>query len=86
MPTPTHKRANKHRLSRRGLFTLGGGLAAAGALGGGIAAFSGAGADAAQTTPAKKGASAHPGMLHNAGDLHRAKIRVAAGRDPWPAG
>ncbi|MER6566540.1 alginate lyase family protein [Streptomyces sp. NPDC001093] len=90
MPTPAHKRAahptTKHRLSRRGLFTLGGGLAVAGALGGGIAAFSGAGADAAQTTAAKKPTFAHPGMLHNAGDLHRAKVRVAAGRDPWLAG
>ncbi|RNF91592.1 cell wall anchor protein, partial [Streptomyces botrytidirepellens] len=34
---------NKHRLSRRGLFTLGGGLVAAGALGGGVAALAGGG-------------------------------------------
>ncbi|RNG12990.1 alginate lyase family protein, partial [Streptomyces botrytidirepellens] len=29
---------------------------------------------------------AHPGALHGAGDLHRAKVRVAAGDDPWLAG
>ncbi|MFD7501346.1 alginate lyase family protein [Streptomyces sp. NPDC059850] len=75
-----HAHDNKHRLSRRGLFTLGGGLAAAGALGGGIAAFAGGGAEAAPT------AFTHPGALHNAGDLHRAKVRVAAGVDPWLAG
>lgn len=91
MPSPAHKHISKHRLSRRGLFTVGGGLAAAGALGGGIAAFSGAGADAAQSRAAaekKAGhqAFAHPGMLHNATDLHRAKAQVAAGRDPWLAG
>ncbi|MFB8178723.1 alginate lyase family protein [Streptomyces sp. NPDC055966] len=101
MPSPAHQHVNKHRLSRRGLFTVGGGLAAAGVLGGGIAAFSGAGADAAQS-PRAAGASpsasaaatasagrkhfTHPGLLHNAGDLHRAKVRVAAGRDPWLAG
>jgi len=71
---------NKHRLSRRGLFTLGGGLAAAGALGGGIAALAGGGAEAA---PADY---AHPGALHSAGDLHRAAVRVEAGDDPWRAG
>jgi hypothetical protein len=109
MPSPAHQHANKHRPSRRGLFTVGGGLAAAGVLGGGIAALSGAGADAAQspgaagaspstnrstnrsasaaaTTPAEPAYFAHPGLLHNAGDLHRAKVRVAAGRDPWLAG
>ncbi|MFE7270300.1 alginate lyase family protein, partial [Streptomyces sp. NPDC057623] len=29
---------------------------------------------------------AHPGMLHNAGDINRAKVRVAAGTDPWLSG
>jgi hypothetical protein len=93
MAASAHKRTNKHRLTRRGLFTLGGGLAAAGVVGGGIAAFSGGGADAAQTTATKKQTTAtknqrlvHPGMLHNASDLHRAKVRVAARRDPWLAG
>ncbi|WP_039936271.1 alginate lyase family protein [Streptomyces himastatinicus] len=71
---------NKHRLSRRGLFTLGGGLVAAGALGGGVAALAGGGASAAPADVA------HPGALHSAGDLHRAKVRVAAGDDPWLAG
>jgi hypothetical protein len=28
----------------------------------------------------------HPGMLHNAGDINRAKVRVAAGADPWLSG
>ncbi|WP_328993381.1 alginate lyase family protein [Kribbella sp. NBC_01245] len=28
----------------------------------------------------------HPGGLHNWGDLNRAKVRVAAGNDPWLAG
>ncbi|MFG2955277.1 alginate lyase family protein [Streptomyces sp. NPDC048291] len=28
----------------------------------------------------------HPGMLHNAGDINRAKVRVAAGTDPWLSG
>ncbi|QLH19685.1 alginate lyase family protein [Streptomyces sp. Rer75] len=71
---------NKHRLSRRSLFTLGGGLVAAGAVGGGVAALAGGGASAAPADVA------HPGALHGAGDLHRAKVRVAAGDDPWLAG
>ncbi|MFE2071016.1 alginate lyase family protein [Streptomyces sp. NPDC059467] len=37
-------------------------------------------ADAAPTT------FTHPGMLHNAGDINRAKVRVAAGTDPWLSG
>ncbi|MGW3194440.1 hypothetical protein ACWDBD_07560 [Streptomyces sp. NPDC001118] len=87
MPSPAHEHVNKHRPSRRGLFTLGGSLAAAGALGSGIAAFTGAGADAAPAGSKRVSqAFAHPGLLHNAADLHRAKVRVAAGRDPWPAG
>ncbi|MFJ8490192.1 alginate lyase family protein [Streptomyces sp. NPDC094038] len=28
----------------------------------------------------------HPGMLHNAGDINRAKVRVAAGTAPWLSG
>jgi hypothetical protein len=91
-PTSARKPVNKHRLTRRGLFTLGGGVAAAGVVGGGIAAFSGGGADAAQTgtaigtATARPQALTHPGMLHNAGDLHRAKVRVAARKDPWLKG
>ncbi len=49
MATSAPKRPTKHRLTRRGLFTLGGGVAAAGVVGAGIAAFTGDGADAAQT-------------------------------------
>ncbi|MEU6511944.1 alginate lyase family protein [Streptomyces sp. NPDC046942] len=89
MHSPAHKHVNKHRMSRRRLCTPGGGAAAAGALGGGIAAFGGSGADAAQPAakkPAGQRHFAHPGLLHNAGDLHRAEARVAAGRDPWLAG
>lgn len=43
MATSARKPTQKHRLTRRGLFTLGGGVAAAGVVGGGIAAFSGEG-------------------------------------------
>ena len=92
MATSAPQRPNKHRLTRRGLFTLGGGVAAAGVVGAGIAAFTGDGADAAQTGTAVGTATArpqalvHPGMLHNAGDLHRAKVRVAARKDPWLKG
>ncbi len=28
----------------------------------------------------------HPGMLHNAGDINRARVRVAAGTAPWLSG
>ncbi|WP_028807896.1 hypothetical protein [Streptomyces canus] len=28
----------------------------------------------------------HPGMLHNAGDINGAEVRVAAGTDPWLSG
>ncbi|KOU61978.1 cell wall anchor protein [Streptomyces sp. MMG1533] len=64
-------------LSRRGLFKTAGGLGAALALG---SAF------AATTADAAPAAFAHPGMLHNAGDINRAKVRVAAGDDPWLSG
>lgn len=72
---------NKHRLSRRGMLQLTGGLAVAGA----------AGTTAAITLTDEKAdaapaAFAHPGMLHNAGDLNRAKVKVAAGAVPWAAG
>ncbi len=85
---------NKHRISRRSALQIAGGVAAAGAVGG-IAVSLGGGdsADAAQTgaspspgESAGKPVFAHPGMLHNAGDLNRARVRVAAGREPWTAG
>ncbi|WP_425086136.1 alginate lyase family protein, partial [Streptomyces hainanensis] len=62
--------------SRRGTLRAVGGLALAGALG----AASARSAGAAPTT------WNHPGALHNAGDINRARVRVAAGTDPWRAG
>ncbi|WP_217140133.1 alginate lyase family protein [Streptomyces sp. AC627_RSS907] len=74
-------RTSPHRnhdsaLSRRRLLTAAGALAAAAGTG---AAFTGA-AGAAPT------AFTHPGMLHNAGDINRARLRVAAGTEPWLSG
>ncbi|MFD0554459.1 alginate lyase family protein [Streptomyces rectiviolaceus] len=72
---------NRHRLSRRGMLKITGGLVVAGAAGGAATiALTDEKADAA---PA---AFAHPGMLHNAGDLNRAKVKVAAGAAPWTPG
>ncbi|MFD5264679.1 alginate lyase family protein [Streptomyces sp. NPDC058335] len=64
-------------MSRRGLLKTAGGLTAALALGAGSAPT------AADAAPA---AFTHPGMLHNWGDINRAKVRVAAGNDPWLSG
>ncbi|WP_328874589.1 alginate lyase family protein [Streptomyces sp. NBC_00287] len=63
-------------VSRRGLLKTAGGLTAALALG--TASASTAGAAPATFT--------HPGMLHNWGDINRARVRVAAGNDPWLSG
>ncbi|MEU5316809.1 alginate lyase family protein [Streptomyces sp. NPDC021056] len=76
--TSPHRRVQESELSRRGLLRTAGGLGAALALGGG--AFAATSADAAPST------WTHPGMLHNAGDINRAKVRVAAGDDPWLSG
>ncbi|MEO3752418.1 alginate lyase family protein [Streptomyces sp. B6B3] len=68
-------------MSRRGLLKAAGGLAAAGAAGAaGTAAFGGGNATAAPAT------FTHPGMLHNAGDINRARVRVREGTDPWLSG
>ncbi|MFI6931039.1 alginate lyase family protein [Streptomyces sp. NPDC050287] len=75
--TSPHQHSQQAELSRRGLLRTAGGLTAALALG---TTFAAATADAA---PA---AFTHPGMLHNAGDINRAKVRVAAGDDPWLSG
>ncbi|MFJ6853568.1 alginate lyase family protein [Streptomyces sp. NPDC091271] len=80
MPQHPDDRTPRHRLSRRGLLKLTGGLAVAGAAGGTAAITIGGSADAA---PA---AFTHPGLLHAYGELNRAKVRVAAGTDPWLAG
>ncbi|WP_329123564.1 alginate lyase family protein [Streptomyces sp. NBC_01465] len=76
-PHPTHR---KTVLSRRGLLKTAGGLTAALAAGSATTALTSATADAAPTT------WTHPGMLHNAGDINRAKVRVAAGTEPWLSG
>ncbi|MCX5062232.1 MULTISPECIES: alginate lyase family protein [unclassified Streptomyces] len=83
--TSPHRASQQHasepaELSRRGLLRTAGGLTAVLALAGSSAALAGTTAGAA---PA---AFTHPGMLHNAGDINRAKVRVAAGTDPWLSG
>jgi hypothetical protein len=76
--------SNSQRMTRRTLLKAGGGLAIAG---GTALSILGPG-----TTPQSGSASAapatftHPGGLHNAGDINRAKVRVAAGDDPWISG
>ncbi|MFK0153316.1 alginate lyase family protein [Streptomyces sp. NPDC090499] len=45
-----------------------------------------ASAAAPRAADAAPSAFTHPGMLHNAGDINRAKVRVAAGTDPWLSG
>ncbi|MFG2028482.1 alginate lyase family protein [Streptomyces sp. NPDC048825] len=89
---------NRHRISRRDMVKIAGGVAAGGAVGGMAVSLSGRdSAGAAQTgtpasspstssTAAPEAAFAHPGLLHNAGDLNRAKTRVAAKAEPWLAG
>jgi hypothetical protein len=63
-------------LSRRGLLRTAGGLTTALALG----------ASATATAKSAPATFTHPGMLHGWGDINRAKVRVAAGADPWLAG
>ncbi|MDX3568080.1 alginate lyase family protein [Streptomyces sp. ID05-47C] len=75
--TSPHRHLHQGELSRRGLFRAAGGVGTAVALG---SAFAATTADAAPAT------FSHPGMLHNAGDINRAKVRVAAGDDPWLSG
>ncbi|MFE7929023.1 alginate lyase family protein [Streptomyces sp. NPDC057456] len=74
--SPHHE--DDHHVSRRGLLQSVGGLTAALVLG--------ASATATTTADAAPAAFTHPGMLHNAGDINRAKVRVAAGADPWLSG
>ena len=75
--TSPHEHLRRTELSRRGLLKTAGGLTAAVALGGATVAT------AAHAAPAT---FTHPGMLHNAGDINRAKVRVAAGTDTWLSG
>src|SRR5947208_8530970 len=67
-----------YRMNRRSVLRTAGGLAVAG----GLAAAS----LSRGTASAAPSAWTHPGMLHNAGDINRAKVRVAAGTDPWLSG
>ncbi|WP_329531715.1 alginate lyase family protein [Streptomyces sp. NBC_01450] len=78
--TSPHQHPQPTELSRRGLLKTAGGVTAALAVGAGSAALTAGTADAA---PA---AFTHPGMLHAYGELNRAKVRVAAGDDPWLSG
>jgi hypothetical protein len=64
-------------INRRTVLKAAGGTALAATAG--VTAFDRR-ADAAPAT------FAHPGGLHNWGDLNRAKVRVAAGNDPWLSG
>src|SRR3954471_3455025 len=63
-------------LRRRSLFKAAGGAVVAGA------------ALAAATRPALAAPATfvHPGMVHAYGELNRAKVRVAAGTEPWLSG
>jgi len=67
-------------LNRRTLLKAAGGVAAAGAAAAAGVTALGPAADAAPAT------FTHPGGLHIWGDLNRAKVRVAAGDNPWLSG
>ena len=71
---------NSGRIDRRTLLKAAGGVAAAGA----AATFGVTSLD--RRADAAPATFTHPGMLHNWGDMNRAKIRVAAGNDPWLSG
>ncbi|GHI02491.1 cell wall anchor protein [Streptomyces cellostaticus] len=73
-----HHHPHTGELSRRGLLKTAGGLTAA--------AIAVGSASVAPTADAAPASFTHPGMLHNAGDINRAKVRVAAGTDPWLSG
>ncbi|MBX9393836.1 alginate lyase family protein [Streptomyces sp. TRM72054] len=75
--TSPHQHLHNSALSRRGLLKTAGGLTAALALGASATAATASAAPATWT---------HPGMLHNWGDINRARARVAAGNDPWLSG
>ncbi|WP_369173294.1 alginate lyase family protein [Streptomyces sp. R28] len=81
--TSPHQHHHTGELSRRGLLKTAGGLTAAVALGAASAVTTAVVAPTADAAPAT---FTHPGMLHNAGDINRAKVRVAAGDDPWLSG
>ncbi|UIX29197.1 alginate lyase family protein [Streptomyces sp. GQFP] len=78
--TNPHNSSQDRELSRRGLLKTAGGLTAALAVGASASAVAGGTASAAPAT------FVHPGALHAYGELNRAKVRVAAGNDPWLSG
>ncbi|WP_151475891.1 alginate lyase family protein [Streptomyces albicerus] len=78
--TSPHQHLQQPEMSRRGLLKTAGGLTAALAVGASAGFLTGAPAEAAPAT------FTHPGMLHAYGELNRAKVRVAAGDDPWLSG
>ncbi|MFF5002537.1 alginate lyase family protein [Streptomyces phaeochromogenes] len=78
--TSPHQHLPSTELSRRGLLRTAGGLTAALAVGASATALTGSTAAAAPAT------FTHPGMLHAYGELNRAKVRVAAGNEPWLSG
>lgn len=67
-------------ISRRTILGMAAGVTAVGVAASAGAVSLGRRVDAAPAT------FTHPGALHNWGDLNRAKVRVAAGNDPWLAG
>jgi hypothetical protein len=75
-----HRRHHPTRreLSRRVLLRSAGGLSVLAAGAGAAAAIGTVGAAPATFT--------HPGLLHNWGDINRARVRVAAASDPWLSG
>lgn len=77
--TSPHRHLQDTEVSRRGLLKTAGGLTAALAVGASATALTGP-AEAAPAT------FTHPGMLHAYGELNRAKVRVAAGDNPWLSG
>ncbi|MEU4612689.1 alginate lyase family protein [Streptomyces umbrinus] len=78
--TSPHQHFPSTELSRRGLLRTAGGLTAALAVGASATALTGS------TAAAAPAAFTHPGMLHAYGELNRAKVRVAAGNEPWLSG
>ncbi|MCX4903504.1 alginate lyase family protein [Streptomyces sp. NBC_00878] len=78
--TSPHQHLPSTELSRRGLLKTAGGLTAALAVGASATALTGS------TAAAAPAPFTHPGMLHAYGELNRAKVRVAAGNEPWLSG